>query len=389
MRVVLLSMAALLSVSGCVTLDAPGAPRSSETLGAHANTEGVTAAPVFALPPSAPLPRLATALELSTQWAKPLEMVEMRASADASDFTWYVGLREGRTRVTYVDDVPYLTDADASRSRIGGGEGIRVGAIAPRARVDTGILSPGDAPVSLSFPVEGRFVLVGRDHAGGTLNITVASREATGAEGFVTIQGDPRHLRFEPDEVAIPPGGSVTFLDAAGGPAGATLARILVPLESRGASARVAAVDEGAYEVAVIARDGARGRGVASLAFLADFERPTVHPTFPSIDGTFACAGVPPCDPDALHTVVADHQVVSATLNVTTSAPGPHELVVALEQGGRVIAASRVTRDLQLEARDLPPGDITVRLHPASGALIAYHATLQLTYKLPVPPSLR
>lgn len=383
-RGALLVVLVFVGVAGCVLQDdaAPPEPSGSAPIPAP------SAEPVrYGLPPNAPVTPLPTTLELSTQWAKPLDVVTAQATARASTYAWYVGLRDARTQVTYVDGVPFLTNADTSAGRIGGGPNVRAGAVAPRARVDTGLLRPGDPPLAVAFPIAARYVLVGRDHAGGSVNVTVAPGGPP--EAFVTLRDEGARLGFDPDEVALAPGGSVSFLDESSGAAGAVLSRVLVPLEGTGATLRVSGVDEGAYDVVVVARDGAQGRGVASEPFLNDFERPTVHAVFPAYDGEFTCSNLPPCGGDAVMAVNATYPATLAVVNLTTSSLTPHQVAVSLEQDGHVLSTLLATGDAQLQARGVHEGTLLLRLAPTSGALVTYHATLELDYQLPPPPGLR
>jgi hypothetical protein len=372
-----------LALTGCVLSDAPSpGPGPSESVATPWQDAGPAQ---FALPDDALAgPPLDVALHLSGQWAKPLQVLDADAASAATQHAWFVGLRHGRTRVTYVDGIPYLTDADTPSERIGGGPNIRNGAIAPRGRVDTGTMHAGDAPVQLSFPVAGRFLLAGRPSGG--VNVTVLDG-ATDGEAYVTVRPGPI---FDPPEVTVRTGGHVLFLDGAGIDVGAGLAQILVPLDGDGARVRLAPVDEGIYDLAVVALGpGDQARGVATLPFLSDFEKPPEHESFPPFDGSFLCSQLPGCGDDATAAFTLPYDARELVLNVTASSPGPRALSVEVERAGHVLATATLTDALTLRVADVPAGDITVRVAPVSGALVMFQSQLDATYELPLPPALR
>src|SRR5438067_6394355 len=98
---------------------------------ADAPPSSVAPSPRFTLPDVPPPRVLPLSVAADPSWVKPLEATIARADAQdtaATTFAWYVGLAHARVRVTYVEDVPYLTDPDRPHGEASG-PGVRSGPV--------------------------------------------------------------------------------------------------------------------------------------------------------------------------------------------------------------------------------------------------------------------
>lgn len=381
----------VLLLSGCTSLDAGsshGAP-AQDTAPGDPNILPTVFAPTphFTLP-DLPAPReIPLAVNVDPAWLKPLEMTTARAdagsAASALGYAWYVGLEGARIRVTYIDDIPYLTDPDRVHGQASG-EHVREGPVSPVVALDTGRLEPGAAPVALSFPVEGRFELAPREGGpAARLNVTVSADVPLGTPAYVRVRdGAP-----DPREVDVHPGDAVLFYNEGPAPARFSIAGVLVRLEGRGAALPVAPVDEGAYELVAIARDASGARGVAGARIVSDFERPDPAASFGPWSTVFACTGLDACDDDRAYTIHAALDLRSLVVNVSSNAPlGATFNLTLVGRAGAAVAAATLADGEALVARDLPAGDYTLRVHAESGALAGFTASAQALYRLPPPP---
>lgn len=415
---VALVLFASMMAAGCTTLsppaaDAPGALEAldaagSDGEGARGPGEGAAgrAHEPASMATSRPPPLRVDALPA---WAKPRNLIELQAShvaeldegAREASWHWFVGTNGSDVRIRNASGTFYLQG--------GTGEGTPHHEPPPVARgLDTGLVPPGAASVTIEFPEPARYAFATPRHPDVRFLLTVVPEDAARrVEVEVAVVEHGQGVRFVPDEALVGEGSTVRFVNRDVVAHAVVEARYWAHVPWRAPMLGVVGVDTGWYEAVALAtaRDGgAQGapanpapisRGHAGL--LVDFE----SPPHGALVGPFAGRLSAAPDADARsYPFTASQDVRTLDLDVQLRAPTGaiagelHRPVLEVtlrahgtdDSPGEPLERFRVTDDGRFRVEDLPAGSYRVGARLAEGAVADFELLLALRYDVRPPP---
>lgn len=327
----------------------------------------------FVPPATMPTERLDVSLTLSDRWLKPFRALDLAAAtSERARVAWFVELEEEDPRASAVDgDIFLLKASTPDHHNLDG----------PRAPIELSDVAADGRARALRLPIAGRYQLAAED-ARLTVNVWPGAPEGGAAQAFL-FEG-----RFEPAEIDVAPGARVLLWNQAGRTLDVreTGYAAHVPLE--GTSGRVTPIDEGLYRMVALAVDG-RARGVASLSFFVDFERPSDRLHAGPFSGEFTLAEAR-IEPPRSIVLRAEHPLerLEVRFEAGSLAPAPASIVVALhDKDGTLARASSLTASA-LRLDELPAGEYAIEVAPEHGAQVWFRVEAEGVYRLPMPARL-
>lgn len=378
MRLAAALLLALL-LTGCTALDAPprtASPVASARDAAAAEAPDLTA---FALASSTvPLAPIPVEISLSERWLKPFGAVEARAIAPAgARVAWFVEREDVEPAATVVDGEVYVLKSTTPDHHDADG---------PRMRIAVADLPADGRARTLRLPEAGRYQF---EADGARLVVNVWPGAPSGA-GQAFVSADDTALRFDPPELDVTPGARVLLWNHAGRALSfrETTFAAFVPLAPEGG--RLTPIDEGLYVLSALGLGADGARGLARLAFLVDFERPSDALAAGPYAGRFLAAEGGAEGPARIGLrAELPLQWLAVRFRATSMVPIPSSVEVSLlDEGERALASASSLTTSEIRWGELPAGNYTLSVLGEHGAFVSYEIAAEGRYSLPMPDRL-
>lgn len=370
-------------LTGCIGGDeAPDADSVDK-----ASTPAASSSAAAALPPAAT--PLDVTLSGSTAWARPGEAATFTAtSKGATSYEWFLAARPAAAadgggggsahsghilQDATVDD--HLADA-----KFGPGHAETKPARQAPSKLDTGELQPGTYSEPLTVPEEGLYQFHCHPHPWMALNIaTKEGASATGTQHVQIVDGaNQDEFRYVPNELVVAPGTQIVFWNNGTNMHTGTQGGFAWLIPQIGPSISYAPPDEGDFDVLVVARDDATGRGEARVRILVDSTKPNEIQTVGPYQGSFKKGVANDPQPEVMEhpfSINFPARTLTFTYEATSTLPASGAKVsVTLLQGTTELATAPASADGELKVENLPAGSYTLRVMAAEGVLIDYTA---------------